>query len=300
MSVLKGSLYREVEMMKKRHGRNCPRFSVRSGAACDSAVSEDLWQSTLSRRRFLKTAALASLSSFLWDWRAAFAKPEKGSILVVGAGMAGVSAARELQSRGFTVTVLEARSRLGGRIWSNRSLGAVIDLGASWIQESEGNPMTQLAKKFAVKTKATGYDDVEVYDYAAKTKNDFMGFLNMNKYGSGPILVVFTGGSFARSLEDQADSGIIKDVMKVLRTIYGKNFPNRSSHVITRWMKDTFAGGSYSYVRVGSKTQDYDALMQSLKNRVFFAGEATIRDYPGTVHGAFLSGLREARRIAKL
>ena len=68
--------------------------------------------------------------------------------------------------------------------------------------------------------------------------------------------------------------------------------------VRTQWASDPFAGGSYSYVPVGATGEEYDALAEPVGSRLFFAGEATSRDYHATVHGAYLSGLREAERIA--
>lgn len=53
-------------------------------------------------------------------------------VLVVGAGLAGLGAARELSHRGYNVTVLEAASRVGGRLLSSKleDGGAAVDLGA--------------------------------------------------------------------------------------------------------------------------------------------------------------------------
>ncbi|GLJ53847.1 hypothetical protein SUGI_1149590 [Cryptomeria japonica] len=69
--------------------------------------------------------------------------------------------------------------------------------------------------------------------------------------------------------------------------------------MFTRWGSDPFSLGSYSHVAVGaSGRDDYDILAESMGDgRVFFAGEATNRHYPATIHGAFLSGLREAANI---
>jgi hypothetical protein len=55
-------------------------------------------------------------------------------IIVVGAGPAGLTAARNLQRQGFSVTVLEARDRIGGHVYTDRtSLSVPVDLGASII-----------------------------------------------------------------------------------------------------------------------------------------------------------------------
>lgn len=74
---------------------------------------------------------------------------------VIGAGMSGLAAADALHRQGYTVTVLEARDRVGGRIWTDTSLGAPLDLGASWIHGIDGNPLVTLAEKVAAKTQAT-------------------------------------------------------------------------------------------------------------------------------------------------
>ena len=76
--------------------------------------------------------------------------------LVIGAGMAGIMAARTLHDANYDVTVLEARDRLGGRTHTDSSLGNTVDLGAAWIHGPDGNPLTPLAEQLGV---GMGYTD---------------------------------------------------------------------------------------------------------------------------------------------
>jgi polyamine oxidase len=82
------------------------------------------------------------------SWSMGAAKAER--VIVIGAGMAGLVAARLLHDSGFAVTVLEARQRLGGRTWTDSSLGAPLDLGGSWVHGVEGNPLTLWCDKLGV------------------------------------------------------------------------------------------------------------------------------------------------------
>ena len=88
----------------------------------------------------------------------------KKSILVIGAGMAGITAARLLQDSGHQVTVLEGRERLGGRIHTKQFGNSLIDLGAAWIHgDSPDNPLITLAKKYELNTLATNWDETWFY-----------------------------------------------------------------------------------------------------------------------------------------
>jgi polyamine oxidase len=82
-----------------------------------------------------------------WSLHAEAPSPARspGCVLVVGAGMAGLTAARILHDSGFAVTILEARDRLGGRTWTDDTLGIPCDLGASWIHGADDNPLTDWA-----------------------------------------------------------------------------------------------------------------------------------------------------------
>ena len=453
----------------------------------------------MKRRQFLGSALSVSAAAAVWRWpRGARAEEHAhgARVLVVGAGIAGLAAARKLREKGLSVIVLEGRERVGGRIWTERSLTAPVDLGASWIHGTEGNPITSLAKEFGARTRGTSYGRISVYDgdgsavpsvsvansqaryqellgvttkmaetlkgdisietalekalqgaklspaeeralkwnvgtqemaaaadlselsllysaagkgfgggdrlfpqgydqivkglaagtdirlghvvrkishgakdvkvetskgeftasfvvvtlplgvlqagsvtfdpplpsrkkdamkrlkmgvlnkialefpkpfwptepdflgYMSKTKGEFPIFLNLHRYGKAPMLLGFAAGSFGRSTEALSNEEITGQLVKVMSTVNGAAVPKPTGMVRTQWASDPFAGGSYSYVPVGATGEEYDALAEPVGSRLFFAGEATSRDYHATVHGAYLSGLREAERIA--
>ena len=90
----------------------------------------------MKRRIFLKSIPASLLASSYW---ATACQTENGinptdkTVVVIGAGIAGLAAAKKLQEVGFKVSVLEAQDRVGGRVRTNRSLGIPFDEGASWI-----------------------------------------------------------------------------------------------------------------------------------------------------------------------
>ena len=87
--------------------------------------------------------------------------------------------------------------------------------------------------------------------------------------------------------------------LRALASMYGV-IPPPVDALITRWRSDPWARGSYSYVPPGSSYQRYAALGEPIGGKLFFAGEATHVEFPSTVHGAFLSGIRAARQLAAL
>ncbi len=84
--------------------------------------------------------------------------------IVVGAGLAGAAAAHDLRAAGVEVTVVEARDRVGGRIWSNEQWGVPVELGAAWIHGTRGNPIVPLARAAGLGLVPTDYDDAVARD----------------------------------------------------------------------------------------------------------------------------------------
>jgi len=94
------------------------------------------------------------------------------TVVVIGAGVSGLSAARRLDQMGYDVVVLEARDRIGGRVWTDRSIGHPVDLGASWIHGIDGNPLTPLARRAGVRTEVTDYDNEATYGPDGRPRSD--------------------------------------------------------------------------------------------------------------------------------
>ncbi len=411
-------------------------------------------------------------------------------VIVVGAGIAGLAAAARLREGGCRVTVLEARSRLGGRIRSDTSLGATVDVGAAWIHGARGNPLVALAERAGARTVVTDDESLRLYDadgavteedaeaglarweqlqsqledlqedagrddslldgleeiadadedpvtvwagtstvlidYAAEARQlslrDFgadaeyagedlllpdgyvqlvdqladgltvrlghavtrvartstgvtvrtrrntfsadraivtvplgvlqhaditfdpplpaatrtaidrlgMGLLdkvvlafdepfwprdtqifglvgdqpvtalvNGLHFTGAPILIGVVAADAARRLERRSDAEIVAGLRRALSAAFGTTVPEPSGVVVTRWAADPYARGAYSYPAVGSSPADRDALARPIGGRLLLAGEATSRDAFATVHGAYLSGRRQAERLLR-
>ncbi|WP_127818286.1 flavin monoamine oxidase family protein [Microbacterium sp. CPCC 204701] len=79
------------------------------------------------------------------------AQQQRFDTIVVGAGVAGLTAARLLSQVGRRVVVLEARDRVGGRVVTDRRFGLATDLGASWIHGITGSPVAAAAEAFGMR-----------------------------------------------------------------------------------------------------------------------------------------------------
>jgi len=133
---------------------------------------------TVPRRNFVRLVALALPASLAAGCGASGSEKASSStststsaskpastvrnadVLVIGAGIAGLRAAEVLVAAGRRVIVLEARDRLGGRIYTDRSWGVPVELGASWIHGVEDNPIAALAAAKGITTQATDYESV--------------------------------------------------------------------------------------------------------------------------------------------
>jgi monoamine oxidase len=427
-------------------------------------------------------------------------KSNTKSIIVIGAGLSGLSVAKYLRLKGYNVTILEARSRIGGRIWTSDFWDDLsVDLGATWIHGSYDNPLSTIANEINAHRLSTSYDDSRIYDtsgeelsqedrnilsrleveikellnkanidtkdnsinktlfdlkrryhpssneykfinflissrfeqeyagsadklssyyyneikefsgndklfvsgfqvitdYLALDTNiklfqvvskvdysddiikvytqdttyevdyvictlplgvlqsndvDFIPALSLQKQqaiarlGMGtlnkcylrfdnifweedidwleyipdknhfghwtqwvslykstkkPVLLGFNAANRGEEIEYLSDDEIVENAMKTLKKIYGKNIPTPTSYQITRWKSDKYSKGSYSFNKLGSTPSMRRDLTMHENKKLFFAGEATHKDYFGTAHGAYLSGINVVNELIK-
>src|SRR3954466_8110214 len=102
---------------------------------------------TMTRRDFLSGAAVLAATPGLARRAAAAPLPREADIVVIGAGAAGIAAARRIVAAGRKVIVLEAGERIGGRcITDSTTFGVPFDRGARWLHNPDANPLTALAR----------------------------------------------------------------------------------------------------------------------------------------------------------
>lgn len=139
-------------------------------------------------------------------------------------------------------------------------------------------------------------DSMDQKDYE-RGRGKFFLFWNCVRTCGIPMLIGLISGDAAQEAELTTDEELVSDVIARLRNVYGaEKVPEPLETIVTRWRKDRFARGSYSYVGAEALPGDYDLMAKPVGN-LFFAGEATCGTHPATVHGAYLSGLRAASEV---
>ena len=142
------------------------------------------------------------------------------------------------------------------------------------------------------------WDDTDVLVYTPERSDLFAYFINGEALVPGSAaLITFAYADEARAGEGRSDDETIELLMAHLTDIYGPDIPRPTAMRRTSWGTEPFTRGAYSFPSVTTEMAHFDELAAP-HGRVHFAGEHTSRDYFGTVHGAYLSGLRAADEIA--
>lgn len=210
-------------------------------------------------------------------------------------------------SNGVSVTTENGDIFTGKYVISTQSLGC---LKAKTIQYDPPLPdikieaITQMGmgtfdKAILVYENASFWDN-EV-DFIQREAPDLGGlwrvFLSYDSIMQKPVLVALNVADTAESLEALTDDEIQNSVMTSLREIY-PNLPYPVEFYATRWKKNPYTRGAYSYYAVGNERNITDVIGEPA-GKFLFAGEAA-SSKPGTVLGGHLSGVREAQRVISL
>jgi monoamine oxidase len=168
---------------------------------------------SLSRRELIAGAGLAGLSSLALQRTGQASQsppPEEVDVVVVGAGLSGLVAARQLRRQGLRVHILEARNRTGGRmIRQTTRTGAVIDLGGQWGGETHHRFET-LVNELGIERFPSYYDGQGVLVW-----DDKRVVADMAKKPSNSVLL-FDGEQIQQPAEQVAKA---KAAMKAFRAI---------------------------------------------------------------------------------
>ena len=140
----------------------------------------------VTRRKFIQNAAMGGAGLLLGaDAFGGFFHTRKPRVIIIGAGFAGLSAAYKLKQRKIDYVILEARNRIGGRVFSHTIDPAeklVVELGAEWVGKSHKR-LIALCDEFKLKLNDNHFDsrlirngkysDVGQWGFSESWKNKF-------------------------------------------------------------------------------------------------------------------------------
>ena len=149
---------------------------------------------------------------------------------------------------------------------------------------------------FGLLNEAERENSLDTEDYERK-RGRFYLIWNASKTVGRPMLIALMAGIAAHEAEQTDTDTLLSEITGRLRGVFGSTkVPSPLEVIVTRWKRDPFTRGTYSYVAPETQPGDYDIMAESVGN-LHFAGEATCGTHPATVHGAFLSGLRVASDV---
>ncbi|WCJ43513.1 polyamine oxidase 2 [Euphorbia peplus] len=161
-----------------------------------------------------------------------------------------------------------------------------------WKEQAIDDLGVGIENKIVLHFNKVFWPNVEFLGVVAETSYGCSYFLNLHKATGHAVLVYMPAGQLAKDIEKMSDEAAAGFAFMQLQKI----IPEASApiqYLVSRWGTDVNSLGSYSYDTVGKPHDLYERLRIPVDN-LFFAGEATSMSYPGSVHGAFSTGLMAA------
>ncbi len=193
-------------------------------------------------------------------------KHKQVDYIVIGAGTAGLAAAKRLQQAGLSVCVLEARDRIGGRVYTDHRFDTPIDFGAAWIHGIDDNPVYDFAQQNEFPVRLADYNvDMDLFTQ----EGEQLSFANGDKYidAYGKVLKGlggrdFIAGNDQTSLSFACEAGVNKLALNELPyfnswlTYLLNNYEGECINKVAYPETDTYreyTGGHY-FIRSGMST----------------------------------------------
>jgi monoamine oxidase len=167
-------------------------------------------ESSPTRRTVLSAAAIGGLASAVACAQNQDPTPQRQQpdVIVIGAGFAGLTAARELKRQGFNVLVLEARDRIGGRTFTDDFEGQPTDLGGTWVHWAQPHlwaEVTRYGVELEELAGGSSSDEVIYLDYEGRRHVGKMSELGLGVYQGILKLTADARDIWPRPAEPHAD-----------------------------------------------------------------------------------------------
>lgn len=200
----------------------------------------------VSRRELLAVGAAGAAALYLGLERKVFnGRSYRGRVIVVGAGLAGLSAAWELERRGWRVEVLEARDRVGGRCHTLRGFaaGQVAEAGGEYIDTTHVQ-MRRFAERFGLRLDDVRHSE-DRYEAAAYAEGELRPYRRFAGREAAPEIERFYARALrlARGLDpaDPAAAGAAHDRRTVAELIDEVGIAGRARQILEREIRDDYA-----------------------------------------------------------